>query len=95
MQPTHNFNLNLRDQGSYAICKQQRRHSLGGLIIIIELVEFALEATGEVKLKPVQQEMRTEDSRPSGSFFTQMDHLFLANGFSKPVTVRLKLLPKR
>jgi len=27
----------------------------------------------------------TEDSCPSGSFFTQVDHLFLANSFSKQV----------
>ena len=29
--------------------------------------------------------LATEDSRPSGSFFTQVDHLFLANSFSKQV----------
>ena len=39
-----------------------------------------------IRLPPwrFQSILSTEDSRPSGSFFTQVDHLFLANSFSKP-----------
>ena len=39
----------------------------------------------------VVTQVTAENSRPSGSFFTQVDHLFLANSFSKQVINSLVL----
>ena len=49
------------------------------------LIQKIIGSSGENMLRKWPLKKITEDSRPCGSFFTQVDHLFLATSFSKPV----------